>query len=117
MLLWWGRTFAIRVRGLRSVLLISGIAGAAKVFLTGALVWAIGLAIGTGSRRFAAALAMLGVIGAGVYMGIDSYLSMNSFDPVFWMTCALALIRIATVYAEIADVGGRVRSGGYAMPQ
>jgi len=78
--------------------LISGIAGAAKVFLTGALVWAIGLAIGTGSRRFAAALAMLGVIGAGVYMGIDSYLSMNSFDPVIWMTCTLALIRIATVY-------------------
>ncbi len=78
--------------------LISGIAGAAKVFLTGALVWAIGLAVGTGSKRFAAALAMLGVIGAGVYLGIDSYLSMNSFDPVFWMTCALALIRIATVY-------------------
>jgi hypothetical protein len=78
--------------------LISGIAGAAKVFLTGALVWAIGRATGTGSRRFAAALAMLGVIGAGVYMGIDSYMSMNSFDPVFWMTCALALIRIATVY-------------------
>jgi hypothetical protein len=77
--------------------LISGIAGAAEVFLTGALVWAMGLAIGTGSRRFAAALAMIGVIGAGVYLGIDSYLSMNSFDPVFWMTCTLALIRIATV--------------------
>jgi hypothetical protein len=78
--------------------LISGTAGAAKVFLTGALVWAMGLAIGTGSRRAAAALAMLGVIAGGVYLGIDSYLSMNSFDPVFWMTCALALIRIATVY-------------------
>jgi hypothetical protein len=78
--------------------LISGIAGAAKVFLTGALVWAMGLAVGTGSRRTAAALAMLGVVAGGVYLGIDSYLSMNSFDPVFWMTCTLALIRIATVY-------------------
>src|SRR6202050_2313850 len=78
--------------------LISGIAGAAKVFLTGAVVWAMGSAVGTGSRRTAAALAMLGVVAGGVYLGIDSYLSMNSFDPVFWMTCTLALIRIATVY-------------------
>ena len=59
-----------------SLRLISGIAGAFKVFLTGALVWAMG-----GSRR-AAALAMLGVTVAGVYLGIDSYLSMNSFEPV-----------------------------------
>ncbi|WP_158748886.1 glycosyltransferase family 39 protein [Acidobacterium sp. S8] len=69
--------------------LISGIAGAAKVFLTGLLVSTLG-----GGRR-AAALAMLAVITGGVYLGIDSYLSMNSFDPVFWMLCALALIRIA----------------------
>lgn len=69
--------------------LISAAAGAAKVFLTGMLVRALG-----GGRR-AAALAMLAVIAAGVYLGIDGYLSMNSFDPVFWMLCALALIRIA----------------------
>jgi hypothetical protein len=71
-----------------SLRLISAIAGGAKVFLTGMLVWALG-----GGRR-AAALAMLGVLIVGVYLGIDSYLSMNSFDPVFWMTCALALIQI-----------------------
>ena len=71
-----------------SLRLISGMAGAAKVFLTGVLVWVLG-----GGRR-AAALAMLGVIAGGVYLGIDGYLSMNSFDPVFWMLCALALIRI-----------------------
>jgi hypothetical protein len=72
-----------------SLRLLSGMAGAFKVFLTGALVWAMG-----GSRR-AAALAMLGVITAGVYLGSDSFLSMNSFEPIFWMPCALALIRIA----------------------
>src|ERR1700728_419502 len=72
-----------------SLRLFSALAGAVKVFLTGALVWAMG-----GSRR-AAALAMLGVTVAGVYLGIDSFLSMNSFEPVFWMTCALALMRIA----------------------
>ncbi|MEI9980856.1 MAG: glycosyltransferase family 39 protein [Edaphobacter sp.] len=71
-----------------SLRLISGLAGAAKVFLTGVLVWVLG-----GGRR-AAALAMLGVIAGGVYLGIDGYLSMNSFDPVFWMICVLALIRI-----------------------
>jgi hypothetical protein len=71
-----------------SLRLISGMAGAAKVFLTGMLCWALG-----GGRR-AAALAMLGVIAGGVYLGIDGYLSMNSFDPVFWMVCALALVRI-----------------------
>jgi 4-amino-4-deoxy-L-arabinose transferase-like glycosyltransferase len=71
-----------------SLRLISGMAGAAKVFLTGLLCWALG-----GGRK-AAALAMLGVLAGGVYLGIDGYLSMNSFDPVFWMLCALALIRI-----------------------
>ena len=76
-----------------SLRLLSGIAGAVKVFLTGALVWAMGGS--SGSRKAAALLAMLGVTVAGVYLGIDGYLSMNSFEPVFWLLCALALIRIA----------------------
>jgi hypothetical protein len=71
-----------------SLRLISAMAGAAKVFLTGVLCWALG-----GGRR-AAALAMLGVLAGGVYLGIDGFLSMNSFDPVFWMLCVLALLRI-----------------------
>ncbi|MGC2160562.1 MAG: glycosyltransferase family 39 protein [Silvibacterium sp.] len=71
-----------------SLRLISALAGAAKVFLTGLIVRALG-----GNKR-AAALAMLGVIVVGVYLGGDSYLSMNSFEPVFWMTCVLALIHI-----------------------
>jgi Dolichyl-phosphate-mannose-protein mannosyltransferase len=71
-----------------SLRLIPALAGGAKVFLTGMLAWALG-----GGRR-AAALAMLGVLIAGVYLGIDSFLSMNCFDPVFWMTCTLALIMI-----------------------
>ena len=78
-----------------SLRLISGIAGAAKIFLTGLLVWALG-----GGRR-AAALAMLAVIAGGVYLGTDGYLSMNSFDPVFWMLCALALIRISQSDAAV----------------
>lgn len=72
-----------------SLRLISALAGAATVFLTGAQVWAMR------GTRAAAALAMLGVTVAGVFLGLDSFLSMNSFDPVFWMLCVLALIRIA----------------------
>ena len=68
--------------------LIPATAGAVKVFLTGMLVWALG-----GGRR-AAAIAMLGVMVVGVYLGIDSTLQMNAFDPIFWMLCALALIMI-----------------------
>lgn len=71
-----------------SLRLISGLAGALKVFLTGLLCWALG------GERKAAALAMLGVVAGGVYLSIDGYLSMNSFDPVFWMLSAFALIRI-----------------------
>ncbi|HXC95272.1 MAG TPA: glycosyltransferase family 39 protein [Edaphobacter sp.] len=71
-----------------SLRLISALAGATKVFLAGLLAWALG-----GGRK-AAALAMLGVIAGGVYLGIDGFLSMNSIDPVFWMLCVLALIRI-----------------------
>jgi hypothetical protein len=77
-----------------SLRLLPAIAGAVKVFLTGALVWAMGLSLPSGTRKATAALAMLGVTVAGVYVGIDSFLSMNAFDPVFWMLCALALIRI-----------------------
>src|SRR5580658_314434 len=47
-----------------SLRLFSAAAGAAKVFLTGVLCWALG-----GGRK-AAALAMLGVLAAGVYLGI-----------------------------------------------
>jgi phosphate starvation-inducible membrane PsiE len=86
-----------------SLRLFSALAGAVKVFLTGAIVWAMG-----GGRR-AAALAMLGVTVAGVYLGIDSFLSMNSFEPVFWMTCALALIRIVQADGE-PDPGRVVRN-------
>lgn len=77
-----------------SLRLFSAMAGAFKVFLTGALVWAMG-----GNRR-AAALAMLGVTVAGVYLGLDSFLSMNSFEGVFWLPCALALIRIVQEHGK-----------------
>ncbi|MBA3786651.1 MAG: glycosyltransferase family 39 protein, partial [Acidobacteria bacterium] len=58
------------------------LAGAAKVFLTGLLV------IEFGGKRFAVALACIGVLVAPAYLGIDNFLSMNAFEPVFWTLCA-----------------------------
>ncbi len=75
-------------RSLAGLRLLSALAGAARVFLTGLLAWALG------GRRPAQGLAMLGVLLAGVYLGIDSFLSMNSFESMFWMLCLLALIWI-----------------------
>ena len=72
--------FAIRI--------LSALAGAATVFLTGLLAWALG------GLRPAQALAMIGVLVVPVYIALDGFLSMNSFEPVFWMLCALALIRL-----------------------
>jgi len=72
--------FAIRI--------LSALAGAATVFLTGLLAWALG------GLRPAQALAMIGVLVAPIYIAVDGFLSMNSFEPVFWMLCALALILV-----------------------
>jgi hypothetical protein len=75
-------------RSLAGLRLLSAAAGAARVFLTGLLAWALG------GRRPAQGLAMLGVLLAPQYLGTDSYLSMNSFESLFWMLCLLALILI-----------------------
>jgi 4-amino-4-deoxy-L-arabinose transferase-like glycosyltransferase len=37
---------------------------------------------------------MLGVLVAPIYIAVDGFLSMNSFEPVFWMLCALALVLV-----------------------
>jgi len=71
---------------LAGIRMLSALAGAAKVFLTGLLCWRLG-----GNRR-AQSLAMLAVLLAPQYLGADGYLSMNSFEGVFWMTCLYALI-------------------------
>jgi hypothetical protein len=64
------------------------LAGAAKVLLAG---W---MARELGGRRFAQALAATAVFVAPVYLAFDNFLSMNSFEPVFWMLCAAIVMRI-----------------------
>jgi hypothetical protein len=59
-------------KSLAGIRMISALAGASRVFLTGLLAWSLG------GRRPAQALAMIGVLVAPQYLGLDSYLSMNS---------------------------------------
>lgn len=70
--------------------LFSAFAGGIKVFLTGLLAWSLG------GKRMAQVLAMIAVLIAPVYLAIDGYLSMNSFEPVFWMGSMLAVILMAS---------------------
>ncbi|MGC1784415.1 MAG: glycosyltransferase family 39 protein [Acidobacteriaceae bacterium] len=69
--------------------LISAVAGGLKLLLTGLLAWSLG------GRRTAQVLAMIAVLIAPVYLAIDGFLSMNSFEPVFWMGCMLAVVLMA----------------------
>jgi hypothetical protein len=83
---WLARTlFGDSMLGIR---LLPALAGSALVVLTGALARQLG------GGRFALGLAALAVLVAPGYLLVDSYLSMNSIEPLLWMGCALVLVRI-----------------------
>jgi Dolichyl-phosphate-mannose-protein mannosyltransferase len=71
-----------------AIRLLPALAGAGLVVLTGALTRQLG------GGRFAQGLAALAVLVAPGYLAVDSYLSMNSVEPLLWMGCAFVLIRI-----------------------
>ena len=73
---------------LQSIRFFAGLAGACTVLLAG---W---IARELGGKRFAQALAALAVLFAGIFLAMDHYISMNAFEPLAWMGCALILIRI-----------------------
>ncbi len=64
------------------------LAAAGKILLAG---W---MARELGGWRFAQILAALTVLIAPSYLTFDSFLSMNSFEPLFWMVCAAIVMRI-----------------------
>jgi hypothetical protein len=78
--------FGLTPTGIR---ILSFTAGAVKVGLTGLLAWQFG------GKRSAQALAMMAALAAPVFLVIDNYLSMNSWEPCFWMGCLLVVLRIA----------------------
>ena len=67
---------------------IAALAGAARVILT------MALAREMGGGRFAQALAGLCALAAPIYLGMDSILTMNGFESLFWMGCVFFVIRI-----------------------
>jgi hypothetical protein len=71
-----------------AIRLFPALAAAGIVLLTGALVREMG------GRRFSQGLAALAVALGPGYLLVFSYLSMNSIEPLVWMGCVLALIRV-----------------------
>ena len=69
--------------------LLPALAGAAKIVLAGLLARAFG------GGRWARGMAGLAVLVAPIYLGMDHILTMNAFEPVFWMGGALLLARWA----------------------
>ena len=67
---------------------LPALSAAAKVFLAG---W---IAREAGGGKFAQFLAALAVLLAPIYLTFDNFLSMNAFEPVFWMACAAIVMRI-----------------------
>ena len=78
--------FGLSPTGIRT---FSFLACGMTVALTGLITWQLG------GRRAAQAMAMSGVLAAPVFLGTGNYLSMNSFEPTFWMGSLLVVLRIA----------------------
>jgi len=87
--------------------LLPALSAAAKVFLAG---W---MAREAGGARFAQLFAALLVFLAPIYLTFDNFLSMNAFEPVFWMACAAIVLRILNggsqkswlLFGAVAGVG------------
>jgi Dolichyl-phosphate-mannose-protein mannosyltransferase len=78
--------FGVGPTGIR---IFSFMASGLTVGLTGLLAWQLG------GLRNAQVLAMTAVLAAPVFLGTSNYLSMNSFEPCFWMGALFAVLRIA----------------------
>lgn len=83
-LTWFSR--AIFGDSLYAIHLLPAIAGALKIVMTGLIVREFG------GRYLAMLLACLCVLAAPVYLGMDLLLSMNVYEPIFWMGCVLTYI-------------------------
>ena len=73
---------------LSAIRLLPALAGAGMVLLTGLLARELG------GQRFAQGLAALACLLAPGFLAMDHFLSMNAFEPLFWMGCAWLAMRI-----------------------
>lgn len=101
--------FARRLLGdsLYALRFFPALSAAAKVLVTAWMVREFG------GRRFAYLLAAVVVFFCPIYLTMDSFLSMNSFEPLFWMGCVAVAMRIAKggsprlwlLFGAIAGIG------------
>jgi len=73
---------------LSAIRLFPALAGAGMVLLTGLIARELG------GQRFAQGLAALACLLAPGFLAMDHFLSMNAFEPLLWMGCALVVVRI-----------------------
>jgi len=73
---------------LAAIRLLPALAGAGEIVLTALIARELG------GEKVAQGLSALSVLVAGGILGVDSFLSMNAFEPLFWMGCAFIVIRI-----------------------
>src|SRR5881398_2891536 len=71
-----------------AIRLLSALAGAATVALTGAIARELG------GRGWAIALACAGSLCALFNLAVGNFFSMNAFEPLFWMGCVYLFVRI-----------------------
>jgi hypothetical protein len=65
------------------------------IFAGAAVVWITGLlARDLGGGRYAQFLAATSILLAPAYLAFDSFLSMNAFEPLFWLLCVWILVRV-----------------------
>jgi 4-amino-4-deoxy-L-arabinose transferase-like glycosyltransferase len=83
---WIGRS--LLGDSLPAIRFFPALAGAAEVALTSLIARELG------GKRFAQGLAALTALVALGFLAMDSFLSMNAFEPLFWMGCAYTLIRM-----------------------
>ena len=81
----WRSVFGHSLVALR---LFPALAGIAEVVLTALIARELG------GKRFAQALAAMAALVAPGILAADGLLTMNAFEPLFWMGCAYVLIRL-----------------------
>ena len=95
----WGYVDHAPMIGLfsRIALLLGGslpvLRGIAALAGTGLVLLAALLARRFGGGAFAETLAAVAVVVAPIYLGMSSLFTMNVFEPLFWMSAALALVQ------------------------
>ena len=73
---------------LHAIRFFPALASGAKILLTGWIVHELG------GRRYAQLLASIAMVLCPIYLTMDNFLSMNAFEPIFWMLCVALSLRI-----------------------